>query len=206
MTVLVADISNNQGADVNIGVLARVVDGIYHKATEGTGFTDEYFNARRGAALAAGLPFGAYHFAHPDADPIAQALHFCGVVKKLTDRDLRPVLDLETGDPGSAEDWVHRFNGVVREKLGVWPIFYSYPDYIARMRLSKPVGDGLWLASYGRNDGVDHPYFTPAPFKKAELHQFTSVGKLSGVPMRVDLSHGPSLRPLLAHPIRARAF
>lgn len=206
MTILIADISNNQGPNINVGVLARVVDGVYHKATEGSGFTDAYFNERRGAALEAGLPFGAYHFAHPDTDPVAQALHFCATVKQLGPHDLRPVLDLETGNPATAEDWVHRFDGVVRDKLGCWPVFYSYPDYIARMRLSKPVGDGLWLASYGRNDGADHPYFTPAPFKKSVLHQFTSVGKLSGVPMRVDLSHGESLRPLLAHPIWARAF
>lgn len=202
--ILIADISNNQQA-VNLGHLAAAgVGAIYHKATEGTSFVDPDFQTRRAAAHNLQLPFGAYHFAHPQNDPIVEASHFCKAVGQLGHRDLRPALDLETGDPAHAFNFAVKFNNAVHTHLGVWPLFYSYPDYIARARFPRAIGDGLWLASYSRNDGRDHPFMVPQPWQHALVHQFTSVGKLNGVPFHVDLSHIRDLAPLWVHPILAR--
>jgi len=107
--------------------------------------------------------------------------------------------------PAGPNTGARLFNGVVHEKLGVWPLFYSYPDFIARMKLAKTIGDGLWLSSYSRNDGTEHPYMVPRPWHKVAPHQFTSAGTLSGVKVRVDLSHTPHpIGSLLAHPLRGR--
>lgn len=195
--ILIADLSNWQ-QHVNLQHLKAVgVDGLYHKATEGDlrthGMVDRYFASRRALAEKIGLPFGAYHFARPEQSPEANAETFCNVVGELRPGDLRPALDLESGNPRETEHWARRFNAVVRHRLGVFPLFYSYSAYISAMRLTETIGDGLWLASYGRNDGRDYPFFVPKPWRGALLHQFTSVGSISGVPMKVDLSHGPAL-------------
>ena len=202
--LLIADLSNNQ-TDVNLAHLKAVgVDAVIHKASEGTGFTDPWFERRRARAKALGIPFGAYHFADTRSSGEAEGKHFAEVVGKLGRYDLLPVLDLEAGDPAHTEAFARAFNREVEARLGAVPMFYSYPDYIARMRLTHTIGDGLWLASYSRNDGRDHPFMVPAPWRSYWLHQFTSAGKLNGVPFHVDLSHvNPHGRLPYVHPLLA---
>jgi lysozyme len=194
---LVADLSNNN-AHVSLWHLkAAGCAGVYHKATEGRGYVDRFFSSRRALAHKVSLPFGAYHFAHVDDDPVYQATLFCSVIGKLQPTDLRPALDVESeyiggrqiNDPRKAERFARAFNKAVHVHLGVIPLFYSNPGYITQMRIgAAPIGDGLWLASYGRNDGKPHVFFIPRPWRHVTMHQFTSVGVLNGVPMRVDLS------------------
>lgn len=50
------------------------------KATEGTGWTGTTFPANWATLKAEGKPRGAYHFLHPDLDPVAQADHFMDTV------------------------------------------------------------------------------------------------------------------------------
>jgi lysozyme len=205
---LIADLSNWQHP-VSVGAVARSCDGLYHKLTEATGYVDPYAHERRLEAARHGLPFGVYHFARPEhGDPAGEARHFLEQLHTLEPKglgpiDLSPVLDLETGNPATSTKWAKEFTSTIFRTLGVWPMFYSYPDYIARMRLARPLGNGLWLASYSKNDGADHPYMIPQPWKKTRLHQFTSAGKINGVTMRVDLSHGNRIP--FAHPLRAGA-
>lgn len=207
MTHLLVDLSNNNGS-VDLAKLAAsgMVDGVFHKATERTSFVDGLFAARRAEAKKHNLHFGAYHFARPDLNPTtagarSEASHFCDVVGKVGLWDLRPALDYETRALTVDNlGWIAAFNGVVKKRLGVWPMFYSYWSLIVEMHLSRPVGDGLWLSAFDRNDGVDHGFQTPAPWKKTSGHQFTSHGSLPGVDGDVDLTHAPSMVPFLAHP------
>lgn len=203
--ILIADVSNNQ-AHIDLAHLQRAgVRGLYHKASEGIAFVDPYFASRRAEAAALKLPFGAYHFAHPEHDPVLQAGYLCDRIGSLGRRELRPVLDLELGDPAHVEAFARAFTREVFRRLHVWPLFYSYSDYIERMALRRTIGDGLWLAAYNRNDGTDHPFTIPAPWSKTLAHQFTSTGRLAGVVLEIDLSHARSLRPLYAHPLLALA-
>jgi lysozyme len=208
MTRLIADLSNWQ-QPVSVGAVARSCDGLYHKLTEGTTFVDRYAAERHHEAAKLRLPFGVYHFAHPEHEqPVAEAdcfLHGIHALNPagLAPSDLSPVLDLESGNPATSTKWAKEFTSAIYRALGVWPMFYSYPDYIARMRLGRPIGNGLWLASYSKNDGADHPYMIPQPWRHTRLHQFTSAGAINGVPMRVDLSHGARIP--FAHPLRAGA-
>lgn len=200
----IVDVSNNNGGAIDwVRVRHAGVTGVLLKATEGETFNDSTFASRRVAANKAGLRVGAYHFAHPENDPYTEAQHFCSVVKKLNRTDFKPVLDFEYGhpDPGMV-NWIKKFNATVLKHLGSYPIFYSYPAYISGLRLAKPVGNGLWLASYARNDGKDYGAAVPAPWKKWNLHQFTSNATVGGIEGHVDLSHARSLMGLLAHPIK----
>jgi lysozyme len=206
MTHLLVDLSNrNKTVDLAKLAASKMVDGVFHKATEGQSFVDDFYADRRAEAKKLGLHFGAYHFARPDLHPTAggartEASHFCDVVGKVGLWDLRPALDYETRANVDNLAWIAAFNTVVKKRLGVWPMFYSYFSLIVEMKLPRPVGDGLWLSAFDRNDGVDHGFQTPAPWKKTAGHQFTSHGSLPGVAGDVDLTHAPSLVPFLAHP------
>lgn len=206
---LIVDVSNNQSF-VDFKSLARYgIAGVWHKASEGLTFNDKHFQTRRIEAAVAGVRFGAYHFARPDAHPYdadSEARHFCAVVGKVGRNDLRPVLDLEVSEafhklsPAQLVEWAREFNRGVVKRLGVGPLFYSYPSYITKMAIREPIGYGLWLASFSRNDGYEHAYSVPAPWKKASAHQFTSNAHIPGVSGRCDVSSFAKLRPLLAHP------
>lgn len=175
------------------------------KATEGEHFTDPRFEANRREAQALGIRLGAYHFADPlHGSPQAQAAHFAKVVGTLRRRELRPVVDLETGRPSTTETFARELVQAIRKQLGVTPLLYSYQAYLSAMRLHRTLGGGLWLASYSRNDGVDYGADVPKPWKHWVAHQFTSKGHAPGIAGSVDVSHAPKLRPLLAHPVTGR--
>lgn len=177
--------------------------GVYLKASEGHTYVDSTFADRRRAATRAGLRVGAYHFARKGS-PEAEAAHFCSVVRSLERRDLRPALDAEV-DPGpSWAPWARDWNTTVERRLGTLPLFYSYPAWIEAMRAGKPIGAGLWLASFGRDDGHEYPYRVPSPWRRAALHQYSSRARVSGVSGLCDVSSAPSLGPLLAHPLSGR--
>jgi GH25 family lysozyme M1 (1,4-beta-N-acetylmuramidase) len=131
MPVHGADISHHQ-AKVNIKTAkAAGLRWLYHKATEGETFTDDQYASRRAAAAAAGLPFGAYHFARPDGnDAFVEARRFMAVADPRPG-DLRPVLDLEvmgTHTNESLRNWAKVFVDRVTEHTGVRPIVYTPYD------------------------------------------------------------------------------
>lgn len=198
----IVDVSNWQG---EVDWQRAKQDGItlaFLKATEGSTYTDPTFARNRRQAEALGIRVGAYAFARPgQSTPEAQAAHFCSIVWKLRRRELRPVLDLETGGTAGVEEFARAFVRHVKRTLGVGPLLYSYPSFLADLRLSRTIGDGLWLASYGRNDGQDHGADVPKPWRKWVAHQYTSNGHAPGIAERLDFSHAPRLRPLLAHPV-----
>jgi len=203
------DVSNYQGHPV-WPVVAKMghVSGAFLKATEGTSFVDPTFARNRVEATKAGVHVGPYHFAHPEKnDPVQEAVHFANVVGRLKVGELRPVLDYEpptSMTESHALRWIQFFNHEIKQRLGVWPIFYSYPALIAHLGLKAPVGAGLWLASYGVNDGKPHPTMVPTPWKKIVAHQFTSVGSVPGIAGHVDVDEAASLNALLAHPVRGQ--
>jgi GH25 family lysozyme M1 (1,4-beta-N-acetylmuramidase) len=202
--LLIVDLSNNNGT-VDFPRLAKLpgLAGVYLKASEGTSFIDHTFHARREEANAVGLRVGAYHFAR-FGNVQAEAGLFCRVVEKIERRDLRPALDAEVSPGASAGPWCRAWNQAVRSKLGAGPLLYSYPYWLEQLKSPTPIGYGLWLAAYSRDDGVEHPYSVPAPWRRAVLHQFTSRGHVPGVVGECDVSAGRLLNPLLAHPVGGR--
>jgi lysozyme len=196
----IIDLSSNNGSVDWHRLKHAGVDGAMLKASEGVTWNDPTFNQRRKDAQTANLHVGAYHYARPhENDPVMEANHFCNIVGHLAPGDILPALDLEEGS-GSPDFfyWIVKFNHRVEQKLGRYPLFYSYPAYIAQLKLARPVGSGLWLASYGRDDGKDYGAVVPAPWKRWLMHQFTSNATVGGVPGHADLSHASSLAPLLA--------
>jgi lysozyme len=62
-----------------VSAVASGITLVIHKASQGTGSTDNLYASRKPKAIAAGALWGAYHFCD-NSDPIAQANHFLSVV------------------------------------------------------------------------------------------------------------------------------
>ena len=167
---------------------------VYHKATEGTGWTDPSYALRRAEAAAHGLHFGAYHFAHPQVgNARAEAEHFLSVAKPRLG-DMCPVLDLEVNEHHMSQaeltTWVHNWFETVFNYLDTLNpggrvrrrgLFYSPFNLNAR-----PKGVLLWRARY--SDSNARPAVN-TPFYTWSVWQF-SDGKY-GVPNRVPGFSGP---------------
>ena len=201
--MLIVDLSShNKKPDFK--TLARHTQGIWFKATEGVTYVNPTYHAWKNEADYYGIRTGAYHFARPQDSATESARRFCQIVT-VGRRDLRPVFDCETWDdaltPAQHEMWARTFNNAVKQELRQIPAFYSNPAMVARLNLKEPIGNGLWLSVWGRNDGKDYPFVIPAPWKHVIAHQYSSRATVVGCDGLVDLSYAPRIRGVLAHPI-----
>jgi GH25 family lysozyme M1 (1,4-beta-N-acetylmuramidase) len=202
------DVSANNGPIDWDAVKRAHVAFAFAKATEGVSYVDPHLHDNRDGAGRVRIPLGLYHFARPDTHPTIagardEARHFARQVGKLRASDLLPVLDLERElplghGPAQLEAWARAFSQETRKLLGRFPLFYSYPAMIDGLRLHRPIGSGLWLASYGTDDGREHPAEPPHPWKRTLVHQYTSQGHVPGVSGRIDLNDAGDLEPIRA--------
>lgn len=128
------------------------VAGIIHKATEGTSEIDPTYAGRKGEAEAAGLWWGAYHFATGD-DAVVQAEHFLSFVNPGP-TDLL-VLDFEHNPAGASMTiaQAEQFVTHVQQATGRWPGFYSGFYYMQQLlgeqRSETLANCWFWLSEYG---------------------------------------------------------
>lgn len=125
------DLSHWQGKVDLVAAKAAGLRWVVNKSSEGTSFADDSYTARRAQAAEVGLPFGAYHFARPEAGRArAEARRFLAVACPVPG-DVRPTLDLEvTGDltPGQLRRWAAGFVAELRKRTGVDPMIYGPMD------------------------------------------------------------------------------
>lgn len=156
-------------------VKAAGILGIINKATEGPGLIDRTFAIRRPVAAAAGVAFGSYHFARP-GDPVQQAEHHLNVVGDVT--GLLIALDWE--DTNVPPSWAHTWLGTVHDKIGRWPVVYSYAAMLLQMLGTKNTDAvlaqcRLWLAAYN-----NHPVWPTQIWSVPWGWQFTGDGNGNG--------------------------
>jgi lysozyme len=193
-------------SDFQVGVDYRAVKKsgvkvVWIKATEGLTWNAKLYLEHRANALKAGLRVGAYHFARPDLhpwDPEGEARHFFAVTGVPGPKDLKPILDFETWSPDLTVDqevaWARAFNREYQKRARIFPAFYTYLSMAQSLKAASPIGNGLWLAAYGANDGTRPKVDAPAPWKKWIAHQYTSNGEVPGVKGRCDVSYVPAHR------------
>jgi GH25 family lysozyme M1 (1,4-beta-N-acetylmuramidase) len=142
----------------------RVAHGGYRFtfAEATNGFTaDPSFVRNNAGAKAAGLAFGAFHFARPAgtnsraviANAVSQADLFVSVAQPQTG-ELAPVLDLErTGglSPASLRVWTAAWLNEVQLQVGIRPTIYASPTF-----WRKAVGDASVFAAGGSSLWVAH--------------------------------------------------
>lgn len=160
MRVFGIDVSHHQGRIDWRRVLAAAEPPrfAYIKASEGARSIDPQFERNWKATRDAELLHGAYHFARPGENPLAQASHFAGVIGPGAGNELPPVLDLEVSGGLSARDcvqWTLAFVSHAESLLGrsiaiytggFWRFTLGDPD--APELTSKP----LWIARYAQEE------------------------------------------------------
>lgn len=176
-----------EGAPIDWNAVAA--DGqrfTYVKATEGQGWTNDFYAEDVAAAGAAGLYTGAYHYARPDGDPVAQATHFANIIGAGAPNALPPVLDIEETDGRSAQelqDWTRTFLGTLESLTGQTPMIYTYSYFwIDEMDNTTEFSNyPLWLAAYQPT--------APAPvggWDTVSIWQSSETGTVPGIGTHVD--------------------
>lgn len=156
------DVSNYQGT-INWTKVAKAgYRFAFGKATEGTSYNDKTYTRNRNGSEAAGLVFGAYHFARPGgksfagatASAIRQANHFLAIAQPQPG-ELPPVLDLEkTGNLSKQRllGWTLAWLDQIYARTGVEPLVYTSPlfwkDKLGDSTAAAAGGTGLWVAHW----------------------------------------------------------
>ncbi|HYE28597.1 MAG TPA: glycoside hydrolase family 25 protein [Allosphingosinicella sp.] len=178
----VIDISHHNGPSLDFKkAKADGILGVIHKASQGQAGGDPMYDANRKKATAAGLLWGAYHFA-TGSDGVKQAQNFLTRAGNL--QGVLLVLDFEpnpTGPDMSLEE-ARAFTTHVAAATGRFPGLYS-GHYIKQLLGSNkdPVlaQSWFWLAQYGPTAVV------PANWKTWTMWQYTD-GAIGPQPHTVD--------------------
>jgi len=151
-----ADVSNNNGA-LSAAQL-RGIDVVMAKATEGTAFSDDQYEANRALARQVGARFGAYCFARP-SQPVHETFnHFHGIAK-LSPGDVYAV-DIEVSDGLPAREvaqWGTEFALLGYGAFRARPWVYSDRDFIAAGNLAGLGNCPLWIAAPGPAGYIEVP-------------------------------------------------
>ena len=165
----VVDLSHFNNVESFDTVKASGIAGVIHKATQGTGYIDSQYAARKPLALQAGLMWGAYHFGTGD-DGVQQAEHFLSVVQPGPN-DLM-VLDFENNPSGTtmSVQQAEQFIQTIQAQTGRLPGFYSSNYFVKQNNITSQSIISqcwFWLALYGNDPSV------PPPFNIWTLWQYT---------------------------------
>jgi GH25 family lysozyme M1 (1,4-beta-N-acetylmuramidase) len=168
--------------------------------TEATnGFASDWtYGRNRSGAKAAGIAFGAFHFARPAgsspqavvANAVAQADVFVSVAQPQTG-ELAPVLDLErTGglSRASLRAWTGAWLDEVQLQVGIRPTIYASPTF-----WRKALGDASMFAAGGSELWIAH-WRVPSPSVPASnwgatgwtFWQWTNCSRVPGIRGCVD--------------------
>jgi lysozyme len=179
------DVSHWQGNINWPAVAAAGIKFCFCKATQDTAFVDSKFATNWAAMKANGIVRGAYHFAKPAIDPIAQARHFYQTVKPSSG-DLPLCLDFEDADGQTAtylRNWAQAFCQELKRRIGRPPVIYTGFYFWRDTAGNSPFNYGcpLWMARWGTT-----PLPLPAAWSNWTFWQYTSTGSVSGISGNVD--------------------
>lgn len=199
------DVSRWQGAPAWRKVRDAGVQFVIAKASEGRTGTDAQYARNHRRARKLGIPFTAYHFAHPGRgtkDPIIEADNFVAAAQ-LRGSDLVPVLDLENAGGLSVRrlrHWVRTWLQRVESRVGVKPMIYVSPSF-----WRNKMGDSIWFANNGyrlwvAHWSVDQPDVPAANWggNGWTFWQYDNCGSYDGIDGCVDTDrfNGTDLSPL----------
>ena len=179
------DVSHYQG-HINWDQVVRDknIQFVYVKATESSGYVDEYYLRNLYGAKRAGIPVGVYHFFRPNASALTQRENFRTNVDPRQ-QDLIPIVDVEKRGKGSLVQFqrsLKAFLNGVEKMFGVKPIIYTGVNFYAKFLEGRFTGYRFMVARYAEEfPGLcdDVPIV---------LWQYTCEGKAEGIKGHVDRS------------------
>lgn len=160
----------------------------FMKCTEGLTLKDGLFKTYWAKAKEAGVIRGAYHFLHPDLDPVGQAEFFLETMGPLEAGDMPPVLDLEVmNNKPSAEvvSAAQLFLHTVTVATKKMPLIYASPGFIRELESPAAFTNyPYWCAEYG----VGTPRL-PKIWSRWTFWQNSESGEAPGVPGKCDVNY-----------------
>jgi len=158
------------------------IQGVIHKATEGSSYVDDKLDNRYYLARDAGMLWGVYHFARP-GDMKQQVDHFLRTTAEYVDENSLYALDWE--DAGVLLDEVVEFMERLERVVETSPVLYS--GHVVKEALG---GEGdprlskyrLWVCQY-----ANAPVLPPG-WSKYWGWQYTDQGSCPGINAPVDLN------------------
>jgi lysozyme len=160
---------------------------------------DPYYEINHESAEGVRIKVGAYHRAFASGRTRREARHdarqearvFSRAVGRLDNRDLVPVLDLETPfaglNKGRLVYWIRTWLDKVEDKLGAKPLIYTNASsWAATGDTTRFAAKGyrLWVANFD----VKAPLVPAANWNGQgwSVWQFTAKGRVRGIPGHVD--------------------
>ncbi|GAF37202.1 GH25 family lysozyme [Lentilactobacillus farraginis] len=177
----IADVSQYQG-NINWSKASKVLKYAIIRVQHGdTGDADFRIDSKRNVNAAGakkyGVPFGQYGYA--EFSSVADAKKEARDFYKRSNAGARfYVLDNEhRKGKGSEQSYVNAWLSQMRKLTNKPLIYYSYDNYVAVHKINYSKFDGSWIANYSKK-----------PTASADLWQYTSTGRVSGISGNVDLS------------------
>ena len=184
----VIDISHFNGSPDWTKVRAAGIQGVIHKATQGTTYVDSTFATAKKDVPASGLLWGAYHFGTGDSSGANQAQFFLDTVKP--DAQTLCAIDFESNPSGTAMtlaellDWI----AAVEKATGRPPVVYGGKSLLFGDIASSPepalAKCPLWVAQY--TSAAAPSAIPPQVWKTWTLWQYTESGTVDGITGQVD--------------------
>ncbi|MCM1227424.1 MAG: glycoside hydrolase family 25 protein [Clostridium sp.] len=148
------DVSSYQGVIDWEKIERQKISFAFIKATEGSGFTDEYFAENYKNSAQTDIRIGAYHFFSFDSPGKTQAENFIKTVEKR-DNMLPPVIDVEYyngngSDPPNEEKARQNLNDLIYELksyYGMEPIIYATDVTYNRYIKNHFENNDIWIRS-----------------------------------------------------------
>lgn len=189
------DVSHWQGSINWNSVAGSNVEFVWMKATEGTSYTDDRFDANYVNSYNAGLIRGAYHFALPDrSSGAAQARFFVnnGGNWSGDGQTLPGALDIEYNPYGAncyglsqsaMRNWIRDFMDTTKSLSGRYPAIYTTADWWSTCtgNWSGATDSALWLARWASSPGT-----IPGGWSTQTVWQYTDSGSVPGISGGVD--------------------
>ena len=182
------DVSKYQGTIDWPGVAAAGVKFAFIRASDGTGFVDEYFDANWAGAAANGIRRGAYQFVRSNEDPIAQADLLLNMMGALAPGDLPPVMDMESTDGvdnatrvNEIRDWLAHVDAATGVTSIIYTGGYFWQDNVGTDEFNN---HPLWHAGY---TGGTCPSTIADQWPGWAVWQYTSTGAVGGISGDMDL-------------------
>jgi len=181
LTPVVLDISHHQELESDAFAKMRDagIQGVIHKASEGTGYVDKTYAARRKDCEAAGVMWGAYHFAR-GGSPEAQVEHFLRCAKP----DDSTLLALDWEDKAMSAAGARRFLNALMAKTGRRPDqVWIYTGHVGKELITSDADKAyfaqfpLWLCQYTTKAKPT----LPKAWDKYGLWQYSDKGHFAGI-------------------------
>lgn len=142
---------------------------------------------------------GAYHYFFHNTDPKEQATFFLENTN-LKAGNIRPVIDVEACDtcivPGSREhtlliENVKIYLDEIEKGCGCKPIIYTYESFYRKLLEGKFPDHDFWMAHYDSIPKIIKNHATPKDKERVLMWQYSSKGRIPGIPGNVDLDYLP---------------